>query len=135
MCLCVFHCLLCLCLIWSPLCVCVYPQFFCVLMVQFIGEWVERMSWDSNTLSQMWNNVPTIPSDIPCKSYDVLNLQNKSANNNWCPNWALCKSLKSSWNVVIKNELAFSIWKCETQVKWPKEWLGIKFGCKSQPFF
>jgi hypothetical protein len=45
----------------------------------------------------------------------VLNFWNKISNKKCCLNWALFKPLKRFQKLNIKIEVAFSIWKYETQ--------------------
>lgn len=45
----------------------------------------------------------------------VLNFWNKVSNKKSCLNWALFKPLKRFQKLNIKSEVAFSVWKYETQ--------------------
>lgn len=58
------------------------------------GEWVEKMFWDSSTLPQVWESESqhsqVVFSLWKLKSFEVPNLQNKSASRKWCSNWLQC---------------------------------------------
>jgi hypothetical protein len=68
-----------------------YPSLGLVTKVKATtGEWVEKMFWDSNTLPQVWESEyqhsQVVFSRWKLKSFEVPNVQNKSANCKWCPN-------------------------------------------------
>jgi len=52
------------------------------------GEWVEKMFWDSSTLPQVWESESQHSQIVfslwKLKSFEVPNVQNKSANHKWC---------------------------------------------------
>lgn len=65
----------------------------------WVEEWVERMSWDSNTLPQVCEKLECIPT-LPTSFFHlrigvpwISNFWDKCVNNKWFPNWAPFRSL------------------------------------------